>query len=67
MKWNEKLKQERASKNLSQKQVAECLQISRTCYANYEQGLREPSFEILRKICDFYNITADYLIGRTDY
>lgn len=66
MKWNEKLKQERINKGLTQKQVAEGLNITRTCYANYEQGLREPSFEILRKLCDFYGITADNLIGRTD-
>ncbi len=67
MKWNEILKQERISKNLTQKQVAEFLQIARTTYTNYETGQREPSFEMLRKICDFYGITADYLIGRTDY
>lgn len=66
MKWNEILKQERTSKGLTQKQVAEHLQISRSGYASYEIGQREPSFEMLRKICDFYGITADYLIGRTD-
>lgn len=66
MTWNEKLRCERLSKGLSQKQVAEQLQISRTGYANYEHGTREPSFDVLRRICDFYDISADYLIGRTD-
>ena len=66
MNWYEKLKQERISKNLTQKQVAEYLQISRPAYTNYESGTREPSFEILRKICDFFDISADYIIGRTD-
>lgn len=66
MTWNEKLRNERLIKGLSQKQAAEQLQLSRTCYANYEQGTREPSLDVLRRICDFYDISADYLIGRTD-
>lgn len=64
--WNEKLKNERIARGLTQKEVADLLQISRTCYANYEQGTREPSFDVLRRICDFYDIPADYLIGRID-
>jgi transcriptional regulator with XRE-family HTH domain len=64
--WNEKLKQLRNEKGISQKQAAEQMQMSRTCYANYEQGTREPSFDALRRICDFYDISADYLIGRSD-
>ena len=66
MEWFEKLRQERLAKNLTQKQVAENLQITRVSYTHYESGKREPSFEMLRKICDFYDISADYLIGRTD-
>lgn len=66
MTWNEKLRQARSEKGISQKNAAEQLQISRTCYANYEQGTREPSFEVLCRICDLYDFTADYLIGRTD-
>lgn len=54
------------AKGLSQKQVAEHLHIARASYTNYENGKREPSFEMLRKICDFYDISADYLIGRND-
>lgn len=66
IKWNERLKQARIEKGVSQKQAAEALQMSRTCYANYEQGTREPSFEVLCRICNYYEFPADYLIGRTD-
>ena len=65
--WNEKIRMARAEKGLSQKQVAEQLQMSRTCYANYEQGTREPSLDALRRICDFFDLSADYIIGRLDY
>lgn len=66
MSWNEKLKQARTEKGMSQLEVANNLQISRTCYANYEQGTREPSLDTLRRICDFFDVSADYLIGRSD-
>lgn len=34
-------------------------------YANYEYGSREPDLEILKKISDLYDVTTDYLLGRT--
>ena len=52
---------------MSQKEVAEKLQMSRTGLANYEQGTREPSFDAMRRICKFYDISADYLIGLSEY
>lgn len=67
MEWNEKLKQARLEKGLSQKDAAAKLQMSRTGLANYEQGVREPSFDTLIRICKFYDITSDYLIGLSDY
>ena len=67
MEWNEKLKQASLEKGMSQKEVAEKLQMSRTGLANYEQGTREPSFDAMRRICKFYDISADYLIGLSEY
>lgn len=64
--WYEKLKNERLARGISQKDVAEQLQITRTCYSNYEQGIREPSFDLLVKICKFFNISCDYLLGLED-
>ena len=64
--WNEKLRQLRKEKGVSQEVAAKELQLSRTCYAGYEQGIREPSLDTLKRICDYFDISADYLIGRTD-
>lgn len=64
--FNEKLKQLRIERALSQNTVAEKLGLTRAAYANYEQGIREPSYEILKKICQFYEVTSDYLIGLSD-
>ena len=66
-KWNDKLQQARINKGISQQEVSNALGITRGCYAHYEQGVREPSIDLLKRICDYFDISADYLIGRTDY
>ena len=63
MLFNEKLKELRKEKKLTQKELANILDVSTTCYAGYEQGYREPDFKILKKICLFFDVSADYLLG----
>lgn len=64
--FSEKLKELRKEKNLKQKEVAGQLGVSATCYAGYEQGYREPDFKILKKICLFFDVSSDYLLGLED-
>lgn len=59
-----KLKELRTSRNLYQKDVAAHLGVDRTTYVKYELGTSEPSFEILQKLADFYNVSIDYILGR---
>ena len=61
--FNERLRELRIEKQLKQKDVADALGISLTCYAGYEQGYREPDFATLIKICNYFSISADYLLG----
>ena len=61
--FNERLKEIRLESGLNQKQVAEKLGISTTCYAGYEQGYRQPDLKMLKKICFLFEISADYLLG----
>ena len=56
----------RKQKGLSQYELADRLGYSRGQIANYEQGKREPDYETLQKIADFFDVTTDYLLGRTD-
>lgn len=67
MNFNERLKQLRLDANATLKVVSAAIRIPLSTYSNYEQGIREPSFEILRRICDYFDVSADYLIGRVDY
>ena len=56
----------RKAAKLSQYELANRLGFSRGKLANYEQGTREPDFETLKMLANFFNVSTDYLLGRTD-
>ncbi|MBS6195435.1 MAG: helix-turn-helix domain-containing protein [Clostridiales bacterium] len=56
----------RTSSGLTQAEIAEKLNISKSTISMYENGNREPDFETLEEIADFFNVDIDYLLGRTD-
>ena len=58
----EHLKELRERRGLYQKDVAAVLKIDRTTYVKYETGASEPSFEILKRIARFYEVSIDYLL-----
>lgn len=60
----QKLKKLRTDENLTQKQLAEKLNISRVNYTRYETNKARPDYETLITIADFYNISLDELFGR---
>ena len=66
--FHKNLRNIREDCNLTQKQLAKQLGIPVTTYRNYENTYREPSFEILAKICDVLHVSADELLGiKNDY
>lgn len=66
MLFHERLKSLREDKDLTQLEVAEALNITRTALANYENAIREPNLSLLVKMADYYNVTLDYLLCRTN-
>ncbi|AOP14574.1 HTH-type transcriptional regulator Xre [Bacillus licheniformis] len=56
----------RKEKGLSQYELADRLGFSRGKLANYEQGTREPDYETLIKIADFFEVSTDYLLRGVD-
>lgn len=59
-------KQLRMASGLTQAEFSKKIGISRSTIGMYETGAREPDFETLEKIADFFNVDIDYLLGRTD-
>jgi transcriptional regulator with XRE-family HTH domain len=53
----------RMKKNLSQRRVAEELGISQALLSHYENGVREPKLPFVKRICDYYEVSADYVLG----
>lgn len=66
MTFSERLVDLRKSKNLTQKQVYEAVEMSMVGYQRYEYGTREPAFQKLIALADYFNVSIDYLVGRTD-
>lgn len=58
------LKELREKNKLTQKEVAEKVNITQRAYAFYETGDREPSIDTLIKIANLYNVPIDILVGR---
>ena len=56
----------RIEKNLRQEDIAEFLNISRQAYGYWEVGERNPDINSLIKLADYYNVSIDYLVGRTN-
>lgn len=61
------LKAIRKAKHLNQQKVALVLNISREALSYYENGKREPSLELLKKMSDYFNVSIDYLITGKDF
>ena len=66
MKLAERLKELRKEKGVRQEQVAVAVDISMSAYCNYEQGKREPTASVLDRMADYYDVSVDYLLGRSD-
>ena len=60
------LSQLRHEKGVSQRQAAQALEVSQALLSHYENGAREPGLDFVCRACEYYGVSADYLLGRTD-
>lgn len=56
----------REDKDLNQTQIAKILNMSQTGYSKYETGENDIPTSVLIKLADFYNVSTDYILGRSD-
>jgi transcriptional regulator with XRE-family HTH domain len=64
--FGERLSILRINKKLTHQDMADRLGITRQAYGNYENDNREPGFETMQKLADFFEVSVDYLLGRTE-
>ncbi len=62
----ERLKELRLERGLTQKQIAEKLNLNCVTYLHYEKAQREPPLGVLADIAAFYGVSTDFLLGITD-
>lgn len=64
--FSERLRYLRTSRGLSQLEFAKQVRLSKSAVNMYERGEREPSFDVLEIIADYFNVDLDYLLGKTE-
>lgn len=65
--YGERLRELRCEKGLTQKQLAEKLNISQKSLSKYERESLGLSTELIVRICRYFQVSADYLLGLDDY
>ena len=64
--FSEKLKTLKAQKKVRQKDIAEAIGVSLRAYQYYETDTKEPTMSNLIALADYFDVSLDYLVGRTD-
>lgn len=59
-----RLRKLREQRGISQKTLSELCGLSKNMISRYEKGKRIPNIETLGELCDFFDVSADYLMGR---
>lgn len=67
MTFGTRLNKTRKAKGLTAQNMADFLEIGLRSYRAYESGDREPSFAVLIKIADHFDVSADYLLCRDEF
>lgn len=66
MMLGDRLRELRNKKKLTQEELAEKIGVTRGTYAHYEINKRQPDYETLKKLSDYFNVSLDYLITGED-
>ena len=66
MHYYPRLRDLREDADLTQEQLVKILGMHKTTYTNYEQGKREPPFELIIRLAKLYNVSIDYIAGLTN-
>lgn len=61
-----RIRELRKERNLTMKRLGEAIGVAESTISLYENGKRQPDNDTLQKLADYFNVSVDYLLGRTD-
>lgn len=64
--FGDRLRLLRKEKRLTQEELAKTFYLNKSSISRYENNCQVPEHDLLQKIADFFNVSMDYLLGRTD-
>ncbi|MCL2861112.1 MAG: helix-turn-helix domain-containing protein [Firmicutes bacterium] len=64
--FRKRLRELRFERDLKQTDIAKVMNVVFGTISNWERGLSSPNIEELKRLADFFDVSADYLLGRTD-
>lgn len=66
MSYLERIRELREDQDITQKEIAKYLNVAQNTYSQYENGKRELPVSILKKLCQYYQVSADYMLGLSE-
>jgi len=66
MEYYKRIREIRIKNNETQRQLADLLETTQQAYLKYEKGINEMPIRRIIKLCEHYNLSADYVLGLTD-
>lgn len=64
--FTERLRELRVQSNYSQQDLADKIGVTKQTISQYERGVRKPDMDTLTALCDIFNVSSDYLMGKSD-
>ena len=64
--FKDRLRTLRKQCNFSQQELADKMGVTKQTISQYERGVREPDFDSLAALCDFFNVSTDYILGKVN-
>ena len=64
---SKRIKELRTEVGITQVELAEKIGVNQATIANYEKNRRHPDIQTIKKLCDCFEVSADYLLGFSDY
>ncbi|MFW9968593.1 MAG: helix-turn-helix domain-containing protein [Candidatus Odinarchaeota archaeon] len=61
-----RLKKLREEKGITTREISKIFNVSKSTISNYENDIRKPDYEMIKRLAEFYDVSTDYIIGNTD-